>query len=106
MHIYDPQQTKMFSISRICASKALITANTVPHVAVVVCGTAGIGKATLSFLIWKNTPIKMYVIGRDAAKMKHFLHQLRQSNDQAEIIRIEGQVSSLADTKSPASCFI
>lgn len=89
----------MVSISRIRASNALITADTVPRVAVVAGGTAGIGKATLSLLVSKKTPIKIYVVGRDEAKMKPFLDQLRQSNDQADIIGLEGQVSSLADTK-------
>jgi NADP-dependent 3-hydroxy acid dehydrogenase YdfG len=89
----------MATLSEIKASNARITEETMPRVAVFVGATAGIGKATLALLVSKKIPIKAYIIGRNGEKHKAFLDELRQSNDKADIVWLEGQVSLLADTK-------
>ena len=89
----------MVSISDAKASNARITKDTVPYVAVLTGGTDGIGKATLVRLVGTNQPIKIYVIGRNGDKHKPFLNDLRKSNQKADIVWLEGQVSLLAEVK-------
>ncbi|KAG5754857.1 hypothetical protein H9Q69_004543 [Fusarium xylarioides] len=80
------------------ASNSRITANVAPRVVVSAGGTSGIGKATLIQLVSLGLPIKVYVLGRNGATHKPFLDQLRQSNPQAEVVWLEGQISLLAET--------
>ncbi len=89
----------MVSLSQIQASNAKITKDTTPRVAVFVGGTAGIGKATLTALVVKGLPIKVYIIRRDKDSRKAWLEELENSNPHAQIIWLEGQVSVLAETK-------
>jgi NAD(P)-dependent dehydrogenase (short-subunit alcohol dehydrogenase family) len=89
----------MVSLPEIRASNEQITESTTPRIAVFVGGTAGIGKATLTALVSKKTPIKVYIIGRDKASRKSWLESLQGSNHQAEIIWLDGQVTLLAEVK-------
>ena len=89
----------MVSISEIKASNNRITEKTAPHTAVFTGATDGIGKASLIRLVSTKVPIKVYVIGRNGDRHKGFLDSLRESNKQANIIWIEGQLSLLADTR-------
>ncbi|KAJ5593832.1 NAD(P)-binding protein [Penicillium hispanicum] len=89
----------MVSISEIKASNARITAETAPQTAVFTGATDGIGRATLTRLILTRAPVKVYVIGRNGEKHQAFLDGLRQSNKQAQIIWLEGQLSLLAETR-------
>jgi NADP-dependent 3-hydroxy acid dehydrogenase YdfG len=56
------------SLTEIKASNALITPSNAPKTAIFIGATSGIGKATLTRLIAQGTPIKVYIIGRSAAK--------------------------------------
>jgi NADP-dependent 3-hydroxy acid dehydrogenase YdfG len=87
------------SLQEIKASNAKITASTSPQVAVFVGATAGIGKATLIRLIAQKTPLKVYLVGRNAAKQQAFIKDLRASNEQAEIIFVEAQVSLMSEVR-------
>jgi short-subunit dehydrogenase len=89
----------MVSISEVGASNARITEDTAPQTAVFTGATDGIGKATLTRLISTKVPVRVYVIGRNGEKHKAFLDRLRESNKQAHIIWLEGQLSLLAETK-------
>lgn len=89
----------MVSISEAKASNSRLSENTAPQTAVFIGGTDGIGKATLTRLVATKLPIKVYVIGRNGEKQKLFLDELRKSNDKADIVWLEGQISLLADTK-------
>jgi NAD(P)-dependent dehydrogenase (short-subunit alcohol dehydrogenase family) len=89
----------MVSLAEIRASNAQIIETNAPRTAVFVGGTAGIGKAALSALVFKKTPIKVYIIGRGQANHKSFVEDLQQSNPKAEIIWLEGQVTLLAEVK-------
>ena len=89
----------MVSISEIKASNAQISKDTVPQTAVFTGATDGIGKATLTRLISTKVPVKVYVVGRNGEKHKAFLDRLRESNKQAQLIWLEGQLSLLAETK-------
>ncbi|PYI11736.1 NAD(P)-binding protein [Aspergillus sclerotiicarbonarius CBS 121057] len=89
----------MVSLPEIRASNARITSTTAPHVSIFTGATDGIGKATLTRLISTNLPMKVYIIGRNSEKHQPFLSKLRESNNQADIIWLEGQLSLLADTK-------
>ncbi len=89
----------MVPISAVKASNARISKDTAPHTAVFTGGTDGIGKATLIRLVSTKLPIRVYVIGRNSDKHKPLLDQLRKSNDNADIIWLEGQISLLAEVK-------
>lgn len=89
----------MVSLSEIQASNAQITDSNAPRTAIFVGGTAGIGKATLTALLSKGTPIKVYIIGRDQASRKSWLEDLQRSNSQSEIIWLEGHATLLAEVK-------
>ncbi|KAL2823441.1 NAD(P)-binding protein [Aspergillus cavernicola] len=89
----------MVSISEVRASNARITQETVPHTAVFTGATDGIGKATLTRLLSAKLPVRVYLIGRNGDKQKAYLDTLRQSNKQAQIIWLEGQLSLLAETR-------
>jgi len=86
-------------LSEIKASNSRITAKNAPRTAVFVGATSGIGKATLTRLVAQQAPIKIYVIGRNAAKQQQFLDELRKSNKNANIVFIEAEVSLMAETK-------
>jgi NAD(P)-dependent dehydrogenase (short-subunit alcohol dehydrogenase family) len=89
----------MVSISVIKASNANISKETAPKVAVFTGGTDGIGKATLTRLISTKLPMRVYVIGRNGDKHRPFLEELKKSNDKADIVWLEGQISLLAEVK-------
>ncbi|PYH97319.1 NAD(P)-binding protein [Aspergillus ellipticus CBS 707.79] len=89
----------MVSIPEAKASNARITEDTAPHTAVFTGATDGIGKATLTRLISTKTSVRVYVIGRNGEKHRVFLDRLRESNKQAHIIWLEGQLSLLAEVK-------
>lgn len=89
----------MVSLSEIRASNAQISEASTPRSAVFVGGTAGIGKAALAALVSQKTPVKLYIIGRNETSHKQFLQNLQQSNSQAEIVFLEGQVTLLTEVK-------
>jgi len=89
----------MVSISEVKASNIRISKDTAPHTAVFTGGTDGIGKATVTRLVATKLPIRVYVIGRNGEKHKPFLDVLRKSNDKADVVWLEGQISLLAETK-------
>jgi NADP-dependent 3-hydroxy acid dehydrogenase YdfG len=89
----------MVSHAEIRASNAQIIAAHLPRTAVFVGGTASIGKAALTALVSKNTPLKLYIIGRNKSSHELWLESLQQSNSNAEIVWLEGQVSLLAEVK-------
>ncbi|KUJ12955.1 NAD(P)-binding protein [Mollisia scopiformis] len=86
-------------LSDMKASNSRLTSDTAPRIAVFVGATSGIGKATLTRLVAQQTALKVYVVGRNAEKQKSFINQLQQSNEKAQIIFIEGEISLMADTK-------
>jgi NAD(P)-dependent dehydrogenase (short-subunit alcohol dehydrogenase family) len=89
----------MTSIKTVRASNAAIDLDKLPRVAVFVGATSGIGKATLSLLLSKQTSIKVYIVGRNQSKNAELLDAFRQSNSKAEIVWIEAQVSLMAEVK-------
>lgn len=89
----------MVSAAQIRASNAQITERSAPRIAVFVGGTSGIGKAALTALVSKGTPVKIYIIGRDKASRKSWLESLQRSNSQTELVWLDGQVSLLAEVK-------
>jgi NAD(P)-dependent dehydrogenase (short-subunit alcohol dehydrogenase family) len=89
----------MVALPEIRFSNAQISEDYTPRVAAFVGGTGGIGKAALTALISLKAPIKIYIIGRNEASHKQFLRDLRQSNSEAEIIWLEGQVTLLSELK-------
>lgn len=89
----------MVSISEVKASNSRISESTIPRTIVFTGATDGIGKAALVRLVSTKLPLKAYVIGRNGAKRKPFLDELRKTNDKANIIWLEGQISLIADTK-------
>jgi len=89
----------MASISEVKASNARISTDAAPHTAVFTGATDGIGKATLTRLVATQLAMRIYVIGRNGEKHQLFLDELRKSNDQADIVWLEGQISLLAETK-------
>jgi NAD(P)-dependent dehydrogenase (short-subunit alcohol dehydrogenase family) len=90
---------QMVSISEVKASNGRIPKDTTPRTAVFTGGTDGIGKATLIRLVATKRSMKVYVIGRNGEKHKPFLDELRMSNDKADIVWLEGQLTLLAETK-------
>jgi NADP-dependent 3-hydroxy acid dehydrogenase YdfG len=50
-------------------------------------------------LVSQNIPLKIYILGRNEASHREFLQHLQQSNSQAEIVWLEGQVTLLAEVK-------
>lgn len=98
--------TSSIPLSQIRASNALIGSPTsssgpsyAPRVAVFVGATSGIGKATLSLLVSKGTPLRAYVVGRSESAQRAFLDELRAANPKAEIVFLEAQVSLMAETR-------
>lgn len=89
----------MPSHSIIKASNASITETTAPKVAVFVGATAGIAKAALTLLVSKQTPIKVYVAGRDGKRHEPYLQELRALNPQASLVWLEGKVSLLSEIR-------
>jgi NADP-dependent 3-hydroxy acid dehydrogenase YdfG len=87
------------TISEVKASNSRMTAETAPRTVVFIGSTAGIGKATLARLVAQQTVIKVYVVGRNAAKHRAFIDQLQESNNKATVIFLEGQVSLMAEVK-------
>ncbi|KAH6691475.1 hypothetical protein F5X68DRAFT_65682 [Plectosphaerella plurivora] len=85
------------------ASNALITETNAPKVAVFVGGTDGIGKATLTGLVSKGFPVKVYIVGRDEARHQALLDDLRASNPKATLVYVEGQISLVADSQRIAN---
>jgi NAD(P)-dependent dehydrogenase (short-subunit alcohol dehydrogenase family) len=86
-------------LSEIKATNSRLTAENAPRTAVFVGATSGIGKATLTRLVAQQTPIKIYVIGRNAVKQQLFLEQLQGSNSKADVIFLEGEVSLMVEVK-------
>jgi len=91
----------MVSYKEIQASNALIDDATVPHVAVFVGGTSGIGKFTVRALVATGASVRIYLIGRKSSeeRMHAFIQELRVINPKAEVIWTEGEVALLAETK-------
>lgn len=89
----------MTSIKTVRASNASIDLDQLPRVAVFVGATSGIGQATLSLLLSKQTPIKVYIVGRNQSKNAELLDNFRQINSKAEIVWVEAQVSLMAEVK-------
>jgi NADP-dependent 3-hydroxy acid dehydrogenase YdfG len=89
----------MVSLPETRDSNAQISDAYTPRLAVFVGGTAGIGKAALTALVSQKTPLKIYILGRNEASHREFLQHLQQSNSQAEIVWLEGQVTLLAEVK-------
>ena len=89
----------MVSVSEVKASSARIFKDTAPKTAVFTGATDGIGKATLTRLVATKLAIRVYVIGRNGTTHKPFLDELQKSNDQADIIWLEGQISLLSEMK-------
>lgn len=81
------------------ASNALITEANAPKTAVFVGGTDGIGKATLTDLVSKGFPTRIYIVGRNEAGHRGFLDSLRSLNPKATLIYVEGQISMVADSQ-------
>lgn len=76
-----------------------MTTETTHQTAIFTGATAGTGKANLTRLIAQQTSIKIYVVGRNAEKQQTFVHQLRNSNKNANIFFLEGEISLLAEVK-------
>jgi NAD(P)-dependent dehydrogenase (short-subunit alcohol dehydrogenase family) len=91
----------MVNLPQVKESNGLISATTAPRVAVFVGGTAGIGKATVASLAKLKTPLKAYVIGRKSSKdaSRAFIAELQQTNPDADVVFLEGEVSLLAEVK-------
>lgn len=89
----------MTSISQVKASNARISQDAASLTAVLTGATDGIGKATLTRLVATKLALRIYVIGRNGQKHKLFLDKLRQFNDRADIVWLEGQLSLLSETK-------
>lgn len=89
----------MTSLATLRTSNAQLSGTTLPQVAVFVGATAGIGRATLSQYVNKGYPLKAYIVGRNEEEFKPVLSELRASNNAAELIFLEGQISLLAETK-------
>lgn len=87
------------SVPQLTATNNLLTADSIPRVSVWAGATSGIGLATLQSFTSRGQPFKAYVIGRDEARLKPALDALRASNDKAEIVFVEGQVSLLRDVQ-------
>lgn len=87
------------TITEVKSSNSQITTEIAPKIAVFVGATSGIGKAALSRLLAQQTAIKVYLIGRNAAKNQALIAQLRETNSKANIIFLEGEVSLLAEVK-------
>ncbi|KAI8722765.1 hypothetical protein NCS52_00421300 [Fusarium sp. LHS14.1] len=88
----------MSFLAPIRAFNALITKATVPKISVFVGGTDGIGKATLRGLVSKRFPIKVYIVGRNEVGHRALLDELRSLNPEANMIYVQGQISSVADS--------
>ncbi|KAF5598560.1 NAD(P)-binding protein [Fusarium pseudocircinatum] len=84
-------------------SNALITQANAPKIAVFVGGTDGIGKATLTNLVARGFPIKVYIVGRNKAGHQTVLDHLRTLNPNATLIYVEGQISLVRDSQRIAS---
>jgi NAD(P)-dependent dehydrogenase (short-subunit alcohol dehydrogenase family) len=89
----------MVSLPEIRASNAQINEDNLPRLAVFIGSTAGIGKAALTALVSQKTSLKIYILGRNETSHREFLRHLQQSNSQAEIVWLEGQVTLLAEVK-------
>lgn len=94
-----PSMSSKVTLSEVKASNSQITTQTAPRTAMFIGSTAGIGKATLTRLVAQQTAIKIYVVGRDASKHQPFITQLRESNSQANIIFLEGEISLMVEVK-------
>ncbi|KAI1267992.1 hypothetical protein F5Y18DRAFT_415511 [Xylariaceae sp. FL1019] len=81
------------------ASNGRITKEIAPQTAVFTGGTDGIGKATLIRFVATKVPMRVYVVGRNGDRHKSFLEELRRSNDQADIVWVEGQIALLAEVQ-------
>jgi hypothetical protein len=71
----------------------------VSQLEVFVGATSGIGKAALTHLVALKAQIKVYVVGRNAAKQHTFTHRLRKSNNRADTDFLEGEASLMAEVK-------
>jgi hypothetical protein len=89
----------MVSYAEICASNARITPAHLPRIAVFVGGAAGIGNAALTALVSQKNPLKVYIVGQNQSSRESWLESLQQSTLDAEIVRLEGQVSLLSEVK-------
>jgi hypothetical protein len=81
------------------SSNSRITVGSVPRTAALVGAPSEIGKATLTHLVALKAQIKVYVVGRNAAKQHTFTNQLRKSNNRADLDFLEGEVSLMAKEK-------
>ncbi|KAF2875856.1 hypothetical protein BDV95DRAFT_562768 [Massariosphaeria phaeospora] len=91
----------MVKISLIRQSNSRIDESSAPRVAVFAGGTSGIGKLTLAELAGLGTSFKAYVVGRKESErsFKTFIGDLHQTNPNAEIIWVEGEISLLSEVK-------
>ncbi|KAK9247659.1 hypothetical protein V1506DRAFT_504490 [Lipomyces tetrasporus] len=91
----------MVSYKEIKASNALLNDATAPRVAVFVGGTSGIGKFTIKALVSTGASVRIYLVGRKSSEegARAFIQELHAINPKAEVVRTEGEVSLLAETK-------
>jgi len=91
----------MVNISLIRKSNSQIDKSSAPRIAVFVGGTSGIGKITLNEIAGLGVDFKAYVVGRKASEesFRSFAEELHQSQPNADIIWVEGEVSLLAEVK-------
>lgn len=84
-------------IAQVTAANALLTPETTPRVVVFLGATSGIGRAALEDLVSRGSPVRAYVIGRDAARCEPWLRGLGAGNPAAELVFLEGQAALLGD---------
>lgn len=97
--LYNPKMPSKITISEVKVSNSQITLETVPQTTVFIGCTAGIGKATVTRLIAQRIPIKVYIVGRNAAKHQNWIGQLREINDKADVIFLEAEMSLMSEVK-------
>ncbi|KAJ4366861.1 hypothetical protein N0V83_007389 [Neocucurbitaria cava] len=91
----------MVDISSIRQSNQHLDTSSVPQVAVLVGGTAGIGKITLGEIAGHGTSFKAYVIVRKASagSAKQYFEELQKANPNTKVILVEGEISLLSEVK-------
>ncbi|KAF4414914.1 short-chain dehydrogenase [Fusarium acutatum] len=87
----------MSLLAQIRASNAQLTEATTPRTAVFIGATDGIGKRALAELVSHGFPLKAYIIGRDQARDQSLLAELYTTNNQVELVYLEGQISLMSE---------
>lgn len=93
----------MPTLTRVRASNARLKTSNLPRTVVFVGATDGIGKAALTELVSLGCPLKIYVVGRNAAIHEPQMTHLRALNSMVEIIYLEGQCSLMTESKRLAN---